>query len=248
MTTHEAAARLSSRTNERVQCDSGLTDLSGLRSRAQFVRLGNRYALSSLGTGCVYIAARGVVGLEAGLTGSDVRVVTTLLYPGDVLVPELQAPLPGLTLISQRPGEFWKLTTSVFGDEMAGGGQLWQAVFTRLNDQNARAQLHSTAMSILNSEERVAGFLIEAGTRLGTPSFGTIAFELPLSRYSIADYLSLNADTISRTFSALSAARIIERRGRFQLVVRDWPALVERCPLSGPIIAMHSAGKPPLMR
>jgi CRP/FNR family transcriptional regulator, anaerobic regulatory protein len=248
MTTHEAAARLGSRINERLQCESGLSDLLGLRGRAQFVRLGNRCALSSLGTGYVYVAAKGVIGLEAGVAGSDVRVVTAVLYPGDILVPELQAPLPSLALVSQRPAEFWKLSGLAFSEETTRDRQLWQAVFTRLNEQNARAQLHANAMSILNSEERVAGFLIEAGMRLGTSSGGMIAFELPLSRYGMADYLSLNADTISRTFSALTTARIVERRGRFQLVVRDWPALLERCPLSGPIIAMHGAGKPSLIR
>ena len=75
-----------------------------------------------------------------------------------------------------------------------------------------------------------------------------IAFELPLSRYSIADYLSLNADTISRTFSSLSAARIIERRGRFQIVVRDWPALLEKCPMSGAIVAAHGTARSQIAR
>ena len=51
-------------------------------------------------------------------------------------------------------------------------------------------------------------------------SGGAIAFELPLSRYGIADYLSLNADTISRTFSSFGSASIIERRGRYRILVR----------------------------
>lgn len=248
MTIYDVAARLTARTDDRVQSEPGLAHLSRLRARAQFVRLGNRYALSSLGGGNVYVAAKGVVGIEAGAARGDVRVITALLYPGDILVPELEPPLPSLALISQRPAEFWKLTASIFAEEAARDGQLWHTIFTRLNDQNARSQMHAAAMSTLNSEERVAGFLIEAGTRLGISSGGMISFELPLSRYSIADYLSLNADTISRTFSALGTARIIERRGRFQIVVRDWPALLERCPMSEAIVAAHGNGRLPVIR
>ncbi|MFT3730351.1 MAG: Crp/Fnr family transcriptional regulator [Hyphomicrobium sp.] len=249
MTTIEAAAaHLSARNEERVPSDPGLVGFSRLRARAQFIRLGNRYALSSLGCGHVFIAVKGVVGLESGVPGSDIRVVTNLLYPGDILVPELQAPLPSLSLISQRPAEFWKLQASAVAEEVSRDSHLWHAMFTRLNDQNARSQLHAAEMSILNSEERVAAFLIEAGTRLGIASGGLVAFELPLSRYSIADYLSLNADTISRTFSAFGSSRIIERRGRFQIVVRDWPALLEKCPMSDAIVAAHGAGRPQLVR
>ncbi len=248
MTSYETAARPNVRSNVRVPLDVGLVTLSRLSSRSQFVRLGNRYALTSLGAGYVYVVAKGVVGVEAGAPGSDVRVVTMLLYPGDMLVPEMQPPLPGLSLITQRPAEFWKLTAAIFAEEAMRDSQLWQAVFARLNDQNARSQMHAAAMSVLNSEERVAGFLIEAGARLGMSSGGTIAFELPLSRYSIADYLSLNADTISRTFSAFATARIIERRGRFQIVVRDWQALLEKCPMSEAILKAHGGERSPLIR
>ncbi len=240
-TTYEAAI-VSSARSERVQ-ELEPAAMARLRARAQFVRLGNRYPLSSLGAGYVYLVAKGVVGVEAGANNSEVRVITSLLYPGDVLVPEQQVPLAATSLISQRSAEFWKLTNSAFSDEMMRDAQLWHVVFARLNEQNARMQLHTAAMSVLNSEERVAAFLIEVGVRLGVHSGGTVAFELPLSRYNIADYLSLNADTISRTFSALATSGIIERRGRFQVVVRDWAALTEKCPISDVIIKVHGGGR-----
>ena len=247
MMTINSAAKSRDRIGERGQADAGLVAMTRLQGRAQFVRLGNRYALAALGSGFVYVVAKGVVGLECGVV-PGVRAITALLYPGDILVPELQAPLSGLALTSQRPAEFWKLTTTAVAEESARDSQLWQAIFLRLNAQNARAQMHTAAMSALNSEERVAAFLIEIGIRLGVPAAGAISFELPLSRYSIADYLSLNADTVSRTFSALAAAKIIERRGRFQISVRDWPALAAKCPLSETITKLHGAGKPALTR
>ncbi|WP_290992426.1 Crp/Fnr family transcriptional regulator [Hyphomicrobium sp.] len=247
MTATNSALRSRDRAGECVRADAELAALIKLQGRAQFVRLGNHCQLAELGSGFVYIVAKGVIGIECSVV-SGVRVITALLYPGDVVVPKLQAPLPGLVLTSQRPAEFWKIATTAFVEETSRDDQLWQTIFLRLNAQNARQQMHTAAMSALNSEERVAAFLVESGTRLGFPSGRSISFELPLSRYGIADYLSLNADTVSRTFSALAAAKIIERRGRFQISVRDWSALEAKCPLSEAIIKLHAAGKPSLTR
>ena len=171
------------------------------------------------------------------------RTVIELLYPGDILVPGLQAPLRDLALIAKRPVEFWRLTITSFAGESSRDSQLWQAIFLRLNAQNARSQLHIAATSGLNCEQRIAGFLIEIGSRLGVFNGGALSFELPMSRYSIAEYLSLNADTVSRTLSGLTAAKIIERRGRFQISILNWDALVEMCPLSDAIAKLHGAGK-----
>ena len=247
MTAFKSAPRSRERAGERVRADAEMTALTRLQGRAQVVRLGNHCALATLGGAYVYVVANGVVGIECAAV-SGVRVITALLYPGDIIVPELQAPLPGLALTSQRPAEFWKITTAAFAEESTRDSELWQTIFLRLNAQNARRQMHTAVMSALNSEERVAAFLVESGTRLGFPSGRSILFELPLSRDSIADYLSLNADTVSRTFSAFAAAKIIERRGRFQISVRDWSALAAKCPLSEAIITLHGAGKPALTR
>lgn len=247
MMAYNSVLRSGERSGERIRADAELNPLMRLQKRAQIVRLGHCSPLAALGGGFVYVVAKGVVGIECAVV-SGVRVITALLYPGDVVVPELQPPLPEVALTSQRSAEFWKITTTAFADESTRDNQLWQRIFLRLNAQNARQQMHAAAMSALNSEEKVAAFLVESGTRLGIPSGRSISFELPLSRYSIADYLSLNADTVSRTFSALAAANIIERRGRFQISVRDWSALAAKCPLSESIIRLHEAGPPALTR
>jgi len=243
MSSYESAAKI----RDRVPAESGLGALGRLHERAQLVRLGSRADVASLGTGFAYIVAKGVIGIESALY-PDIRAVTGLLYPGDVLVPELQPPLPKLALTSQRPAEFWKLTTAALADEAAKDPQIWQGLYLRPHAQNARLQLHIAVMSVLNSEERIAAFLIEAGSRIGTQAGGSVSFDLPLSRYSIADYLSLNADTVSRILSAFVSEGIIERRGRFQISIRNWAALVAKCPLSDAIIKVHGEGAPAITR
>lgn len=238
----EIAMRDNTQAGERQHYEASPPWLAKIQERAQVFRFGHRYAISALGQGFVYGVSKGVAALEC-TAATGARVVTQLLYPGDILVPDLQAPLHEPSLTAKRPVEFWKLTITSFADESMSNGPLWQAVFLRLNAQNARAQLHIAAMSALNCEQRIAGFLIEIACRLGVHTGDTISFELPLSRYGIAAYLSLNADTVSRAFSALTAARIIERRGRFQMSIRDWNALVEMCPMSEAIIKLHDVSK-----
>ena len=61
-----------------------------------------------------------------------------------------------------------------------------------------------------NAFEKLAYFLIDLAWR--TRSQGS--FELPMSRYDIADYLGLASETVSRTFSAFRNRGLIATRGR----------------------------------
>ena len=239
MSSHETAAKIL----DRMLSGDRANIFAPLQKRAQLVRLGNRYAVSALGSGFVYIVARGVVCVESTVH-PGVHAVTALLYEGDVFIPELQPPLPELTLTTQRPCEFWKLTLAALAEESERNSQLRKALFLLPQMRNARSQLHIAAMSGLNSEERIAAVLIEIGAHIGMQAGGAISFDLPLSRNNIADYLALNPDTVSRILSSLVNEGIIERRGRLQVSIRDWQALVAKCPLSDAIIRLHGAGKP----
>lgn len=242
MPTSDFATREPLRLGERSSDAADIASLASLLERAQKFRAGPNSSVGDLGRGFIYVVARGVAAVQCATT-SDASAVTALLYPGDILMPDLLAPLPGLALIASRPVEFWKLTIASLNEASARDSRLWQALFLRLSAQNARSQLHIAANSGLNCEQRMAGFLIEIGSRLGFSSGGTLSFELPVSRSTIADYLSLNADTVSRTLSAMAAAEIIERRGRSQILIRDRQALSDMCPLSDAIATLHGAGK-----
>ena len=242
MSTSNSAIMDCARNSEQEHAEPNFISIAKLQSRAQIFRLGHRFPVSGLGQSFVYVLSKGVAGIECA-TNLGERTVIELLYPGDILVPGLQAPLRDLALIAKRPVEFWRLTITSLAGESARDSELWQAIFLRLNAQNARSQLHIAATSGLTCEQRIAGFLIEIGSRLGVLIDGGLSFELPISRYSIAEYLSLNADTVSRTLSGLAAAKIIRRQGRFQISILKWNALVEMCPLSDAITKLHGARK-----
>lgn len=227
---HEAAAG----------ADVESTALARLRSLAQVQRLRRRQRLTLFGADSVYIVRSGLMAIE-GAPQADSRSILELLYPGDIIVPGLQPPVPDLALTTTTAAEIWRLSVHTFMQEAQRDTTLAELVFQRLNMQRARLQLHVAILAGLSSEQRVAALLIEAACRLGVNDGKAIAFDMPLSRTEVAEYLALNADTLSRIMSRLTQSRIIERSGRAQMAVRDWDGLVAHCPLANAVIALHKA-------
>jgi CRP/FNR family transcriptional regulator len=64
---------------------------------------------------------------------------------------------------------------------------------------------------------------------------------MPLSRTDMADYLGLNADTLSRTMSRLRASGLISHPERHRAVVRDFAALAALSPAAPSLMALHGA-------
>lgn len=212
--------------------------LSKLRSLAQVQRLRRRQRFTLFGTEHIYLIRSGLMAIE-GAPAAGKRSILELLYPGDLLVPGLQAPIPDLALTATTAAEIWRISSHAFMHEQHRDPQLAELVFQRLNTQRARVQLHVAVLAGLASEQRVAALLIEAACRLGVNDGKSLAFDMPLSRTEVAEYLALNADTLSRIMSRFTQSQILERSGRAQMAVRDWDALVAHCPLAGSIIALH---------
>lgn len=219
--------------------DPETTGLIKLRSVAQVQRLRRRQRLAFLAPDNVYIVRSGLMAVE-GAPVANRRSIFELLYPGDILVPGLQAPIPDLGLTATTSAELWRLSSHTFTQEMHRDSALADLVFHRLNAQRARMQLHVAVLAGLASEQRVVALLIEAASRLGVRDSRGVSFDMPLSRMEVAEYLALNADTLSRIMSRLTHSNIIERTGRMQMTVRDWEALLAHCPMANAVSALHT--------
>lgn len=207
-------------------------------------RLRRRQRLTRISADTVYLVRSGLVTLE-GAPHSGTRTILELLYPGDLVTPALQPFIPDLALTTTTAAELWRMPTESFALELQRSASLTDRIFRRQNAQRARMHVHIAVLAGLASEQRVAGLLIEAACRLGNADDGRITFEMPLSRTEVAEYLAINADTLSRIMSRFTSAGVLERSGRTQMAVAKWDQLVALCPISEMIIALHKQPSAP---
>lgn len=177
------------------------------------------------------------------------RQILSLLYPGDIARARAVPPLPGSGIATASDtGEVWRLRASAVAARGLESPALAHTISDRIAGQAARLALHNAILSGLNGDERVAALFIELALRLGKPTPAGLAFDMPLSRTDIADYLALNADTVSRIVSRMRAKGLIAMMGRNRVVCRDIDRLGAECPLAATLRRMHGEATtcPPL--
>ena len=81
------------------------------------------------------------------------------------------------------------------------------------------------------AREKIASLLAiiarrDATLKLKTAK-GVVAFELPLTREEMADYLGLTLETVSRQISALKRDAVIDLEGKRRVLIADFNRLVE---------------------
>lgn len=86
-------------------------------------------------------------------------------------------------------------------------------------ERHARVRLHHAS-----ADERVADFLLELSQRLHAAGRVESALYLSMSRYDIANYLGLAAETISRAFGRLQESGVIAVKGK-AIDILEGPAL-----------------------
>lgn len=102
-----------------------------------------------------------------------------------------------------------------------------QVMFEVVHKRLETANRHLTTLGRLDSTERVMLFLAETAARAG----GDAPVHLPLSRDQIADYLGLNAETVSRVLSKLRKAGLFRFLSPTEYVVPDMRAVARRLPV-----------------
>lgn len=100
---------------------------------------------------------------------------------------------------------------------------MFEVIHTRLEI----ATRHLTTLGRLDSTERVTLFLAE----LATQHPGHEPVHLALSREDIADYLGLNAETVSRILSKIRKAGLFKFLSPTEYVVPDLDAVARRLPV-----------------
>ncbi len=158
------------------------------------------------------------------------RHVLLVLFPGDVLCRRFVPPLPDLQMTSAASSVLLR----VRGQGSDGGKS---AVRFRALDVAAgaaqlltRSCLYATARGRLSAEECLATLLADMALRLGRATPGGYAFDVPLSRRDMADYLALNPDSLSRMMSRFKQSHLIVMPTRTRAIAPNIDALIAATP------------------
>jgi CRP/FNR family transcriptional regulator, anaerobic regulatory protein len=201
-------------------------------------RRGQPLSLSLEGAETVYVVRSGTLMVRVAFS-EGMRQVLTLLYPGDVFRSAFAPPAASARLLAVSPGEALRFRWSVFSDLAASHPEIDRFYNDAVAAQNARAAIHMAAVGRFDCRQRVATFLLELALRTGMRApGGGLNFEIPLSRTDIADYLGLNADTLSRTMSRLRASGLLSHPERNRGLVRDLSALAALTPAARALMAL----------
>lgn len=95
--------------------------------------------------------------------------------------------------------------------ELAATSPDLQHVISRLMSREIVRE-HSLMMLLgsMNAEERLAAFLLNISQRMRARGYSASEFHLRMSRAEIGSYLGMKLETVSRTFSAFQAQRLLE--------------------------------------
>jgi len=192
---------------------------AGLRgfNQQRFVA-GETLALSDISSDMVTVIALGMARIE-WIHADGRRQVLDFRQKND----ELCAPgdLPDLRAVAVTPGILYRMSTQTYA--------LCRGRFTSVAEWAAtvhrscldRLTRRTVMLGRLTARERICAFFLELAGRSGDIVHGGTMIQLPMSREDIADYLGLNAETVSRLCSRLKAAGLIHMTRPSEVVIPD---------------------------
>ncbi|MCT2559891.1 helix-turn-helix domain-containing protein [Tsuneonella sp. YG55] len=198
-----------------------------LRAIAQTVALegGQTFRIERGADRFVFIAS-GAAKLVA-LASARREQVVAFHFAGDLLWiasppahDYLLAALAGTTLVTFPATAFISIVES--------DAAVMKALFERMQQALLRSREKSVSLGRKTAQERIAGFLATMADRIGTGDALGPQVDLPMSRRDIADSLGLTIETVSRQFSELRAAQLIETHGRSHVRVCNLAGLADR--------------------
>jgi CRP-like cAMP-binding protein len=175
---------------------------------------------------CLLTVEEGVVALETSPAGGR-RQILEFLLAGDVL-PAATIGIHAAYFL--RAISDASLVVSVSSDH--GGTESVDALIKQFKAHADRCNLHRIIIGQLDTQARVATFLLAQALRANGALKSNMRLELPMSRDDIADHLSINPDTLSRIMMRFENAAIIRRINRHAITLITPDELGEHTPLS----------------
>ena len=170
------------------------------------------------------------------------RQILSLETPGDIICG----------LMASHGGQTWlealsdcricELDLTPEAPALRKNADFLAATFGVIHKRLERSQAHISTLGRLDSRERVLLFLAQMAS---TGRTGLVT--LPMSREDIADYLGLNAETVSRILSRLKKSGVVKFLSPTEYVLPDMGEVARRLPVPIPVTAPPPHLAPPQM-
>jgi len=208
------------------------------------LRRGERLPPTRLGGETAIVVIAGLAGIESHLD-SERRQIHAFAFPRELICLEPFEAMPDLALTAMIETRLCRVrlprlppspevtARNIELVRLAEALQCERLAFLK------RQAVHAATLGRLSGEERVATLLLELALVSGRKRGTETVFDLAMTRSDMADYLDLNADTLSRVLSRLRNAQVLSLDGRNEARVDDVAALERLTPLAGAVRQMR---------
>ena len=190
-------------------------------------RAGTNITLADMDTGPAMIVREGIISIVHTF-GDGRRQVLDLLFPGDLLLQDMSDANDGRQIqaacevvtceISQ--GRLFQLGLDV--------PEIGKTLFDVLREFITRKNTHLLDLGRKRADERVASFLLEYRRRATRENADMTTIKLMVPRSTIADFLCLTRETVSRSFTQLREEGLINLNNHDEIDIIDFEALCRR--------------------
>lgn len=154
------------------------------------------------------------------------RQIVSLEAGGAIVCAPMGRPKRAAWLQALSDCEICILDLSAQAEVLRTDADFLKAVFKLVHDRLSRSEDHVATLGRLDSRERVTLFLARAAA-----SQPRALINLAMSREDMADYLGLNAETVSRVLTQLRKSGLVKFLTRSEFIVPDLNALARRLPV-----------------
>lgn len=184
----------------------------------------------------VVVLREGMLAVDAMPAKGKLQVLD-FLVPGDVVSASTVLPARGVSLRAITPASLVSLDPPEVNRSVPAH-DYWVFLVAQCLNQLARVNVHQLLIGRLETEQRVASFILSLALRNMRAGMRKVSVQLPMSRIDIANYLVINCDTLSRTMMRLGDSGLIERESRHAIRVIDLDGLRKRSPLAALLSAI----------
>ena len=156
------------------------------------------------------------------------RQISGIERPGSTLCGPMASEDRPTWLEALEPAQICEQDFSAQLPELRDNAEFLFAIFGVIHKRLEIVTRHLTTLGRLDSTERVILFLAETAAAWEAPG----PVHLPMSRDEIADYLGLNAETVSRIFSKLKKTGLFKFHGPTAFTVPNPAAIARRLPVA----------------